>query len=450
MSHRVLVVEDERTKRTVLVDTLAAAGFDVAGAADGLTGMEMIRDDEWDLVLLDLRLPGMDGQAILEETRRLKPQTSVIVMTAYGSIETAVEAMKLGAFDFLAKPFTADELLVKMERLFEHRAQAAENRDLKRALATNYQFHRMVARSKAMRDLFERIRLVADSDAAVLVHGETGTGKELVAETIHQNSPRRSGPLIKVSCVSLSETIIESELFGHEKGAFSGAIRSNPGRFELADKGTLFLDDVDDMPLSLQPKLLRVLQSREFERVGSERTCKVDVRLIAATKMDVSKLIEQGRFREDLYYRLNTVSLTLPPLRERKDELAPLVEHFAAKYSKEEPRRFTAGALRLLKKHDWPGNVRELEHVVEAALVMTREGEIEASNLPEEFLRKVAVKADVAKMDLKGDLAEIERETINQALAKFDGNISKAAKHLNIARSTLRDRLKRLGIKPSR
>jgi DNA-binding NtrC family response regulator len=368
------------------------------------------------------------------------------MMTAHVSVHTAVEAMKLGAYDYLTKPFTTDELLLKLGHFFDHRREAEENVALRRALDTDFTFHSMIGRSPSMRRLFDRILTVADSDAAVLVAGETGTGKELVAEMIHQNSPRRRMPLVKVSCVALRESLIESELFGHEKGAFSGAIRTRPGRFELADGGTIFLDDIDDVPLPVQPKLLRVLQNKEFERVGGDRPLKADVRVIAATKVDLAALAAEAKFREDLLYRLNTVTLRLPPLRERRDEIPPLVEHFVRKYDRRAGRRFSAAALQLLERYRWPGNVRELEHVVEAALVMTREEEIGPQHLPESFTEKAVLEPGAVRGGLKDELADVERDTVSSALERFGGNVSEAARHLGIARSTLRDRMKRLGL----
>ncbi len=447
VKYRVLVVEDEELKRRTIIDALTDAGYEVRGTGDGTEGFQLIRDEFWDVALLDLKLPGMDGLTILGKAREIRPETTIIVMTAFASVQTAVEAMKAGAYDYLTKPFTTDELLLKLARLFEYMAKAAENVVLKKALDSEYAFRSMVGRSRSMRRLFDQICVIADSDATVLVVGETGTGKELVAETIHYSSPRREGPLVKVSCVALRESLIESELFGHERGAFSGAIRTRPGRFELAAGGTLFLDEVDDVPLAVQPKLLRVLQNREFERVGGEKTLKADVRVVAATKQDIPQLIAQGRFREDLYYRLNTVTLRLPPLRERKDEIPLLVEHFIKKYDRVEGRRFSADTLELLRRYSWPGNIRELEHVVEATLVQTRDPEIEPRHLPRDFMETVALHASPARQALREELAGIERETIVKALAQFKGNISLTAKHLNIARSTLRDRLKKLGIK---
>jgi len=448
MKHRVLVIEDEDVKRRTMVDALTDAGYEVRGTGNGTEGFQLVRDEFWDVALVDLRLPGMEGLTILSKAREIRPETAIIIMTAYATVKTAVEAMKAGAHDYLTKPFTTDELLLKLDRLFEYRDKAAENLVLKKALADQGEFRSMVGRSWTMRQLFEQIGVIANSDATVLIVGETGTGKELVAETIHYSSLRREGPLVKVSCVALRESLIESELFGHERGAFSGAIRTKPGRFELAAGGTLFLDEVDDVPLSVQPKLLRVLQNREFERVGGEQTLKADVRVVAATKQDIRRLVAQGRFREDLYYRLNTVTLRLPPLRDRKDEIPLLVEHFVKKYDRLEGREFSAAALDVLRRYSWPGNIRELEHVVEATLVQVQDRQIEPRHLPRDLLETVSLRAGPARQPLKEELAGIERDTIVRTLAHFKGNISQAAKHLHIARGTLRDRLKKLGIKP--
>ena len=446
MKQRILVIEDDEAKRTVLEDELARVGHEVRSTGDGLAGLELIRRKEWDVALVDMKLPGLDGMSILKAARELQPNMSVIMMTAFGSIETAVESMKLGAYDFLTKPFTSDELLLKIERLADYRSKVAENTALKRALASKYRFREIIGSSKPMQELLAQVAVVADSDAAVLIVGETGTGKELVAETIHYGSSRRPGPFVPVSCVTLRDSIIESELFGHEKGAFSGAIRTKAGRFELANGGTIFLDDIDDVPVAIQPKLLRVLQNKEFERVGGERSISVDVRVIAATKKDLWALVEKDEFREDLYYRLNTITLRLPPLRELREDIHLFVAHFVRMYDKRTGRRFSPEALGLLARYDWPGNVRELEHLVEAALVLARKDEVTPADLPRDFLAKVASQATLTSRDLKGDLADIERETISKALAAADGNVARAARQLGIARSTLRDRLKKLGI----
>ncbi|MCK5600524.1 sigma-54-dependent Fis family transcriptional regulator [Candidatus Pacearchaeota archaeon] len=447
MKNKILIVEDEKLKRITLQDALEGEGYEVCSVDDGLDGLQLIKNEDWDLALLDLKLPRLNGLSLLKRIRKIRPNTSIIVMTAFGTIENAVEAMKLGAYDYLTKPFTSEELIIKLRRLFEYRAKVAENIALKKALTSKHQLGNIIGVSKSMQELFEKISIVADSDAAVLIEGETGTGKELIAETIHYNSSRRDYTFIKLSCVTLTESIIESELFGHEKGAFSGAIKTKIGRFELAHKGTLFLDDIEDIPISIQPKLLRVLQNREFERVGGEKLIKVNVRVIAATKKSLSSLISQNEFREDLFYRLKTISIKLPPLRERKEDIPLLVAHFVNIYAKGQKRTFSPKVLSFLAKYAWPGNVRELEHFVEAVLVMNNAKEIQINHLPEDFLRKVTVQANVPINGLKKELFQIEKETIKQTLAKFEGNISKAARYLNIPRSTLRDHLKKLNIK---
>jgi len=447
MKCRILIVEDEKLTRITLEDTLKNAGYEVASAGDGLTGLDMIKEGDWDIVLLDLKLPGMDGISLLKEIRKTNPETSVIIITAYGTIESAVEAMKLGAYDYLTKPFNIHEITIKLDRLVELKNKIAENIALKAELFGHFQFGNLVGKSRKMRELIEQIKIVANSNATVMIIGETGTGKELVAETIHYNSPRRNGPLIKFSCISVPETLIETELFGHVKGAFSGAIRTKPGRFELAHRGTLFLDDIDDIPISIQPKLLRVLQNKEFERIGDERVIKVDVRVIAATKKDLSFMVEKNTFREDLYYRLNTITLRIPPLRERRTDIPLLVAHFIKKYSGDKERSFADEALAIMTKYNWPGNVRELEHFVEAMLITTREKTIQKEHLPKEFLKRVLLQSELKMDEIRNEFNLMEREVIIQCLKKFEGNISMAARSLNIPRSTLRDRIRRLNIK---
>lgn len=449
MNSRVLIIEDEKLTRITLEDTLKRTGYDVTSAGDGLTGLNMIKESKWDIVLLDLKLPGMDGISLLKEIRNINPETSVIIITAYGTIESAVEAMKLGAYDYLTKPFNIDEIAIKLNRLTELKNKIAENVALKAELVGHYQFGNLVGKSKKMRELIEQIKIVANSNATVLIIGETGTGKELVAETIHYNSPRRDGPLVKFSCVSVPETLIETELFGHVKGAFSGAIRTKPGRFELAHRGTIFLDDIDDIPLQIQSKLLRVLQNKEFERIGDEKVIKVDVRVIAATKKELTDLVAKNTFREDLFYRLNTILLRIPPLRERRTDIPLLVAHFIKKYSSDKERSFSDEALAIMTKYNWPGNVRELEHFVEAILITTREKVIQKEHLPKEFLKKVLLQSELKMDELRSELYLMEKEAIIQCLKKFEGNISMAARSLNIPRSTLRDRIRKLNIKIS-
>jgi DNA-binding NtrC family response regulator len=444
---RILVIEDDQLKRRTIADTLRAEDYEVKETGDGTEGARLLLAEEWDVAVVDVMLPGTDGLTILRTANKERPGTAVIVMTAFGSVPGAVEAMKAGAYDYLTKPFTNDELLMRIARCLEYRSQRTENRELRRVLDDEYRLHSLVGKSRRTLRLFEHICAVADSDATVLIVGETGTGKELVAETIHYNSPRRAGPLVKVSCVALRDTLIESELFGHEKGAFSGAIRTRPGRVELAAGGTLFLDDIDDVPTVIQPKLLRVLQNKEYERVGGERTLKADIRVVAATKQNLAELAAAGRFREDLYYRLNTVTVQLPPLRERRDEIPALVRHFIARYDRRGGRSFSDDALQLLQRHNWPGNIRELEHVVEATLVLTREQQIGPEHLAKDFLDKVALRT--RSPGLREGLAAVEREAVEQALLRSGGSVSRAARELGIARSTLRDRMKALGLPKS-
>ena len=446
MKKRILVVEDEELKRITLQDALQEEGYEVQSVADGLGGLQLIENAEWDLVLTDLKLPGLDGLSLLNSIKKNSPDTSVIVMTAYGTITNAVEAIKCGAYDYLTKPFTSEELIIKLRRLFDYQTKVAENVALRKALVDKYRMRNLIGKSNVMQEVFEKISIIADSDATVLLEGETGTGKELVAETIHYSSSRRECPFVKLPCITLTESIIESELFGHEKGAFSGAIRTKIGRFEMAHKGTLFLDDIDDIPLSIQPKLLRVLQSKEFERVGGEKVIKVDVRVVAAIKKDLSHLVSQAKFREDLYYRLKTISLRLPPLRERIEDIPILVQCFVQKYAAGQERNFSSEALELLAQHNWPGNVRELEHIVEGILVMTRAKEIKQIHFPRDFLKRILVRVHMPINGLKKELFDIERETMTDALDKSHGNISAAAKYLKIPRSTFRDRLKKLNI----
>ncbi len=447
MKYKILIVEDEKLKRITLQDALEKTGYQVHSVADGLDGLQMVKNEKWDVAVVDLKLPGMDGLSLLKQIRKIRPNTSIIMMTAYGTIQNAVEVMKYGAYDYLSKPFTSDELLIKLKRLFKYHDKLAENIELKKALIKTHRFDNIIGKSKAMHEMYEKIKIIAASDVAVLLEGETGTGKELVAETIHYNSPRREKPFIKLSCVTLTETIIESELFGHEKGAFSGATRTRPGRFELAHKGTLFLDDIDDIPLSIQPKLLRILQNKELERVGGEKIIKVDVRIVAASKKQLSHLMKQDKFRTDLFYRLNTISLRLPTLREKKEDIPCLVEHFVHKYTKGPKRHFSPEALNLLAKYDWPGNIRELEHFIEGLLVMTNEKEISLLQFPKDFLKKVTEQTRISIKAIRKELFEIEKETIIKALMKYNWIVSKAAKYLNIPRSTLRDRIKKLDIR---
>ena len=469
---RVLLVEDDRVARVPLRDDIAEAGYDVDEAGSAEEALELLGKKGYDVVVTDLRMPGMDGIELLERIKAESPDTEVIVITAYGTVRTAVRAMKLGAYEYLTKPFDNEELLLLLERIRRMREVMEENVRLRRRLEERYRLEDMVGKGHKMQEVFRLIRTVASSDSTVLLQGETGTGKELAAHAIHELSPRRNGPFVKVSCAALSRELLESELFGHVKGAFTSAVKDKPGKFELADGGTIFLDEVDDIPLELQVKLLRVLQEREFERVGGTRTIRVDVRVIAATKVDLLERVRRGLFREDLYYRLNVVPIRLPPLRERKEDVPLLMEHFLRKLGAEGRIEMTPEAMKLLMDYDWPGNVRELENLVERLVVVGAGPKVGPEDLPpeirspaprergpslEEVLRRQEELERMIRMlgssePRLGDASfeEIveakERELITEALRRTGGNKTKAAELLGMKLSTFRDKMKRLGL----
>ncbi|RKY63040.1 MAG: sigma-54-dependent Fis family transcriptional regulator [Candidatus Latescibacterota bacterium] len=469
---RVLLVEDDRVARVPLRDDIAEAGYDVDEAGSAEEALELLGKKGYDVVVTDLRMPGMDGIELLERIKAESPDTEVIVITAYGTVRTAVRAMKLGAYEYLTKPFDNEELLLLLERIRRMREVMEENVRLRRRLEERYRLEDMVGKGHKMQEVFRLIRTVASSDSTVLLQGETGTGKELAAHAIHELSPRRDGPFVKVSCAALSRELLESELFGHVRGAFTSAIKDKPGKFELADGGTIFLDEVDDIPLELQVKLLRVLQEREFERVGGTMTIRVDVRVIAATKVDLLERVRRGLFREDLYYRLNVVPIRLPPLRERKEDVPLLMEHFLRKLGAEGRIEMTPEAMKLLMDYDWPGNVRELENLVERLVVVGAGPKVGPEDLPpeirspaprergpslEEVLRRQEELERMIRMlgssePRLGDASfeEIveakERELITEALRRTGGNKTKAAELLGMKLSTFRDKMKRLGL----
>lgn len=469
---RVLLVEDDRVARVPLRDDIAEAGYDVDEAGSAEEALELLGKKGYDVVVTDLRMPGMDGIELLERIKAESPDTEVIVITAYGTVRTAVRAMKLGAYEYLTKPFDNEELLLLLERIRRMREVMEENVRLRRRLEERYRLEDMVGKGHKMQEVFRLIRTVASSDSTVLLQGETGTGKELAAHAIHELSPRRDGPFVKVSCAALSRELLESELFGHVKGAFTSAVKDKPGKFELADGGTIFLDEVDDIPLELQVKLLRVLQEREFERVGGTRTIRVDVRVIAATKVDLLERVRRGLFREDLYYRLNVVPIRLPPLRERKEDVPLLMEHFLRKLGAEGRIEMTPEAMKLLMDYDWPGNVRELENLVERLVVVGAGPKVGPEDLPpeirspapkekgpslEEVLRRQEELERMIRMlgsseprlgnaSFEEIVEAKERELITEALRRTGGNKTKAAELLGMKLSTFRDKMKRLGL----
>lgn len=453
-----LLVDDEDALRTVMAERLTDAGFKVTEASSGEQALEKLERFAFDVLVSDLRLPGIDGREVLAAALRRYPGIIGIVVTGYGTVKDAVDAIKRGASDFISKPFQFEELLHVLESALEQRRLRSENQYLRQQLEQRDGLPGVVGRSQPMRDLRQMIETVAPSGATVLISGETGTGKEVVARAIHQTSPRRQQRFVALNCSAIPENLLEAELFGHARGAFTGAVAARQGRLEQADRGTLFLDEVGTMSAALQTKLLRVLQEREFERVGENRTIKVDVRVLAATNSELLKMVAEGRFREDLYYRLNVIALQLPPLRDRKEDVPLLVQHFIRKF---EARDGTGGldvpdvmvsqdGMRRLMAYAWPGNVRQLENAVERALILrgTR-AQIEVSDLPPE-IQAVPVESaptlDLPEVgvDLPELVGRIERDLISRALARTEGNRADAARLLGLKRTTLVEKLKRL------
>ncbi len=444
----VLVVEDEEKLRRVIELQLQTAGYEVLKAASAEEGLKLA--DQAQLVITDLRLPGMDGLALLQAIRRQNSRTPVIVMTAFGTVENAVEAMKSGAVDFLPKPFSLDHMLTVVEKALDVLALRDENLRLKEALDHRYQFDNIVGRSGAMREIFQTVERVAPTRATVLLCGESGVGKDMIARAIHHHSPRRDRPFVKINCTALPENLMESELFGYEKGAFTGANLAKPGKFEQADTGTVFLDEIGDVPASVQVKLLRVLQEREFERLGSNKTRHIDVRVLAATNVDLRAALEQGTFREDLYYRLNVMPLNIPPLRERREDIPFLAEHFVKKLAPEIGSRaqfISQGAIARLMEYYWPGNVRELENVIERSLVLAGGDTLEAADIRIDTAPKTrAATAGDGFLPDGMTLDEYEQQLIREALKRADGNKSQAARLLGLTRNALRYRLSQMGL----
>jgi DNA-binding NtrC family response regulator len=449
MKKRILVVEDEEKLRRVIQLQLLSSGFDVDPAGSAEEGLKQA--DRADLVLTDLKLPRMDGLEFLAVIRRQNAQVPVIIMTAFGSVETAVQAMKSGATDFLLKPFSLDHLMQVVGKALEMRALRDENRQLKAELGRRYEFDNIIGRSGPMQEIFETIERVAPTRATVLLTGESGVGKDLIARAIHFHSPRRDRPLVKINCTAIPENLMESELFGYEKGAFTGANAAKPGKFEQADTGTVFLDEIGDVPAGIQVKLLRVLQEREFERLGSNVTRHIDVRLVAATNQDLRAALEQGTFREDLYYRLNVVPLNIPPLRERKQDIPFLASHFVHKLAPDvgcQVDSITDAGMEKLMAYHWPGNVRELENVVERSLVMCRGSQLDAHDIKLENAPRPRPQngGDAHFLPEGMTLDEYEQELIREALKRAGGNKSQAARLLGLTRNALRYRLTQMGL----
>jgi two-component system response regulator HydG len=429
---RILVVDDELNARTALVELLRDEGYAVEAAADAFKALGKAADFAPDLVLTDLKMPGMDGLALVTRLRENDPDLPVVVMTAFGEVESAVRAMHAGARDYLAKPVNVGELSLVIARELEQRRIRQEAGLLRARLSERYSFENIIGNAAAMQAVFKTVSQIASSRASVLVTGESGTGKELIAAAIHERSPRAKGPFVKLHCAALAESLLESELFGHERGAFTGALTRRDGRFSQANHGTLFLDEIGEIAPSVQVKLLRFLQEREFERVGGNETISVDVRVIAATNRNLTQMVAEGKFREDLYYRLNVINLEMPALRERPSDVPLLASHFLRKYAAENAKEvggFTAEALDCLTGYAWPGNVRELENVIERAVVLAESAEITVANLPAQFApaRRQGLQIPGATMD------EIERYAITKTLESTGGSTSEAGKILNIS-----------------
>jgi DNA-binding NtrC family response regulator len=459
---RILIADDKASMREMLTQAMEAKGFEVVAVPDGNAALAQA-DAGVDLVITDLRMPGKDGIEVLGGVKRVSPETEVIVMTAFGTVENAVEAMRLGAFDYILKPFSIDELELKVDRALDRGRLASEVQYLKEQDARRA--GPMIGDGETMRAVQKLIDKVAVSASPVLVLGESGTGKELVAREVHRRSQRAAGPFVAVNCAALSEGVLESELFGHEKGAFTGALAGRKGRFELADGGTLFLDEIGELPAAVQVKLLRVLQDTEFERVGGNKTIHVDTRIVAATHRDLKKAIAQGQFREDLYYRLNVIPIELPPLRDRREDIPALAEHFLARYGREmaKPVRLSAEVLDRLTHYRWPGNIRELQNILERAVVLCEGEQLTVADLPREILEpsggpapEPAPSAALAETpeagtpehptDLTARLDALEKAIILEALQKYRWNQTKVAAALGLKRSSLQYKMKKHGL----
>ncbi len=439
---RILIVDDEEIVRESLSAWLEKDGYTLATAPDGETALARIRKERWSLLLVDLKMPGIDGLQVLEEARNVQPDAVAVIMTAYATVDTAVAAMKIGAYDYLVKPFDPEELSLMIQKIVAQQALVRENTLLRKVLKRDYRFRDLISKSPAMQAVFDLARTAARSNSTILVLGESGTGKELLARAVHAESPRSHGPFVVVSCAALTETLLESELFGHEKGAFTGAAMRRKGKFEMADGGTLFLDEIGDISAKLQLDLLRVLEDRHFFRVGGSESIHVDVRIIAATNRDLTKAVADGSFREDLFYRLNVIPIHLPPLRDRLEDLPLLVEHFLEQLGAEMNRHLddvATDAMGLLMAQTWPGNVRELRNVLERAMVVASGRVIQLSDLG---LRRPPG-ADVPSGGVLGSLDDVERHHIVLVLQESDGNISQAARTLGIDRATLYNKLRK-------
>ncbi len=442
---RILVIDDEDSQRRLLTGYLKKQGHDVKDASSGPTALKMLVDRGVEVAITDMRMPEMDGLTLLREIMKIHPDTQVIVITAFATVENAVEAMKAGATDYLIKPVNLEQLALILKKIEKSQLLIAENRYLKRKLEEIEDFPELIGESSAFKKVLADITVIAKSDSTVLIRGESGTGKELAARAIHHSSPQKNGPFLAVNCAALPETLLESELFGYEKGAFTGAVKRRLGRFELANKGTLFLDEIGDLPLPVQVKLLRALETKSFERLGGVEVVNVDIRLITATNRNLESKVKDGSFREDLYYRLNVIPLDMPPLRERKDDIMPLVDFFIKKFAARTGKSIkgiTPQAKDIIMSHSWPGNVRELENAIERAVVLSRLELIDTDSL----LAFEPIDPDQKMITDNLNLAELEKQAIAEALRRTQGNQIEAAALLGIHRNTIRNKMKQYGL----
>ena len=454
---RILIAEDNDLSRENLTELLSENGYEIKAVSDGKEAMDVFPCDNYDLVITDLKMPHVDGLHLLKFIKEINPESIVIMITGHATVKSAVDAMKMGAFDYITKPFKKDIVELAVERALSHAKLKEENIVLKDHLKKKYDFGKLMAYSDGMKRVFEKIKKVASSDSTIAIYGESGTGKELVARSLHFNSDRKNCPLITVNCGAIPEELLESELFGHEKGAFTGAIRSRTGRFELAQGGTIFLDEIGDMSPSLQVKVLRAIQERQFERIGGMKTIDADVRIITATNQDLEKAVAEKRFREDLFYRINVIPIHLPPLRERKADIPALANHFLRTFNKS--KRGNIGelspeAMDCLVKYHWPGNVRELQNMTEMIVVMKKYGNIEVEDLPDKIRLNSGgaegvtsdIKIPDSGLGLNEMIGQFEKDLLQKALRKSGGIKNRAAKLLNLNRTTFVEKLKRYKI----
>jgi DNA-binding NtrC family response regulator len=447
-SERILIVDDEEGMRRLLSRVLSREGYETSAVGSGAEALRQVASERFDLVVTDIKMPEMDGLQLLAELKEYEPSLPIIVITAYGTIENAVQALRSGAYDYIAKPFENDEIKLTVAKAFERERLLAENRYLHAELEGRYDFSGIVGGSLAMQQVYEMASSVAVSNANVLITGESGTGKELLARSIHYSSLRKEKPFVVLNCAAISEGVLESELFGHEKGAFSGALDTRKGRFERADQGTLFIDEVAEMSMAAQVKLLRVIQEHEFERVGGNKTISVDVRIVAATNKKLEDQVKEGKFREDLYYRLNVVNINVPPLRSRREDVEPLSRFFLEKYSSETGKKITdlsPRALSCLLAHDWPGNVRELQNAIERAVVLSKGSVLTPRDFPQGMQGDDQICLQIPEKggSLTDILEDLERQLIIQTLQREDGSQTRAAETLGIKRTTLRYKMEK-------